>query len=88
MAHPRDPGDIPPTFRIDLSLPPSERYVALASSYRQRLRSLIDIFEELVSSLDGIVSPKWVYRVAPILLRKLYSREETEEIKGYPELQA
>ncbi|EGD88262.1 hypothetical protein H112_04745 [Trichophyton rubrum D6] len=82
MARPRELGDIPPTFRIDLSLPPSERYVVLASLYRQRLRSLIDIFEELVSSLDGIISQKWVYRVAPILLRKLYTREETEEIKG------
>lgn len=82
MAHLREPGDIPPTFRIDLSLPPSERYVVLASTYRQRLRSLIDIFEELISSLEGIVSPKWVYRIAPIILRKLYTREETQEIKG------
>ncbi|KAM5437505.1 hypothetical protein McanMca71_000882 [Microsporum canis] len=82
MADHRQPGDIPPTFKIDLSLPPSERYVVLASIYRQKLRCLIDIFHELISSLDGIISPKWVYRAAPILLRRLYTREETEEIKG------
>ncbi|EFR01180.1 hypothetical protein MGYG_04182 [Nannizzia gypsea CBS 118893] len=82
MAEPREPGDIPPTFKIDLSLPPSERYVVLASLYRQKLRSLVDIFHEIVGWLDGIISSKWIYRAAPILLRKLYTREETEEIKG------
>ncbi|KAF3479549.1 uncharacterized protein GIQ15_06525 [Arthroderma uncinatum] len=85
MAENSELGDIPPTFKIDLSLPPSQRYKALASLYRFKLKSLVDIFNELLTGLFGTGSIKWVHRVAPVLLKRLYTDEETEEIKGISE---
>ncbi|WEW56161.1 Ntn hydrolase superfamily protein [Emydomyces testavorans] len=75
-------GDVPPVFRIDLSLPPSERYMELAKIYCERLRSLTGLFDELVASLHPKISVIWVKRAARLFLRKLYTHEETEEIKG------
>lgn len=75
-------GDAPPVHRIDLSLPPSERYVALASVYRTQMRSLTGLFDELVSSMRPAISIKLVHRLARLFLRRLYTREETQEIRG------
>lgn len=75
-------GDEPPIYRIDLSLPPSERYIELASVYRDKLRALTGLFEQLVTSVLPEVSFIWVERAARLLLRRLYTREETEEIRG------
>ncbi|KAI1982927.1 hypothetical protein LOZ54_005184 [Ophidiomyces ophidiicola] len=77
-----DLGDSPPVYRIDLSLPPSERYVELATIYRNKLRSLTGLFDELISSLRPGISLVWVQRAARLFLRRLYTNEETEEIKG------
>ncbi|KAI1917989.1 hypothetical protein LOZ12_000314 [Ophidiomyces ophidiicola] len=77
-----DLGDSPPVYRIDLSLPPSERYVELATIYRNKLRSLTGLFDELISSLRPGISLIWVQRAARLFLRRLYTNEETEEIKG------
>lgn len=76
-----DLGDVPPIHRIDLSLPPSERYVQLAQIYREQLRSLPDIFDEFLLVLPD-KSRVLAKGAARLLLRKLYSDEETEEIKG------
>lgn len=75
-------GDTPPTYRIDLSLPPAERYVALAKIYRKRMRSLIGLFDELVRSVFPPMPLKLIHRFARLFLRRLYTREETEEIQG------
>lgn len=74
--------DAPPIHRIDLSLPPSERYVALARIYRKQMRSLVGLFDELVSSLHPDIPVKLVHRLARLFLRGLYTQEETQEIRG------
>ncbi|EEP79073.1 predicted protein [Uncinocarpus reesii 1704] len=75
-------GDVPPVYRIDLSLPPAERYVELATIYRDHLHSLTGLFYELASSLHPKISPDWIERAARFFLRRLCTHEETEEIRG------
>nr|KMM67538.1 hypothetical protein CPAG_03872 [Coccidioides posadasii RMSCC 3488] len=75
-------GEVPPIYRIDLSLPPSERYVELATIYRDQLHSLTGLFHELIASLYPNISVVWVERAARLFLRRLCTHEETEEIRG------
>ncbi|KAJ5148872.1 beta subunit of N-acylethanolamine-hydrolyzing acid amidase-domain-containing protein [Penicillium atrosanguineum] len=75
-------GDTPPVFNIDLSLPPSERYVELASLYRDRMRSLRGMFDELVRSISPKIPLNLVHILARSFLRKLYIDEETEELRS------
>ncbi|KAH3370814.1 hypothetical protein KXW99_000838 [Aspergillus fumigatus] len=77
-----EPGDVPPTYRIDLSRPPAERYVEVAKKYRNELRSLTTLFDSLVESVAPNISLLWVKRLARLFLRRVYSDEETEEIRG------
>jgi hypothetical protein len=76
-------GTNPPKFRINLSLPPADRYVALARIYRDRMRSLRGIFDELVAAA---ISPKipmtLVHWLSRMCLRRLYGDEETDELRG------
>lgn len=78
-------GTVPPTYWIDLDLPPRQRYVALAKEYEDHLRSLTCLFDELVTDLHPKTSPKWFRRLARVSLRRLYTHEETEEIRGISE---
>ncbi|KAE8349917.1 beta subunit of N-acylethanolamine-hydrolyzing acid amidase-domain-containing protein [Aspergillus coremiiformis] len=82
MAHAIDLGEVPPVYRIDLSLPPVERYAHVASEYRDQLISITGIFDELVAEVLPNVPVSWIKRLSRLCLRRLYSREETEEIKG------
>lgn len=81
MAH-ADTVDTPPIYTIDLSLPPSERYVALAKEYNEQVHSLTGLFDEVVGSIVPNVSITWIKRLARVFLTRLYTREETEEIRG------
>jgi beta subunit of N-acylethanolamine-hydrolyzing acid amidase len=69
--------------KIDLSLPPRDRYVALAKVYSPQIHRLTSLFDALLEDL-GIPSQNhvWIKRAARILLYRLHSREETEEIQG------
>ncbi|RHZ64489.1 hypothetical protein CDV55_102490 [Aspergillus turcosus] len=75
-------GDVPPIYRIDLSRPPAERYIEVAKKYRNELISLTTLFDSLVESVAPNISLQWVRRVARLFLRRVYSSEETEEIRG------
>ncbi|KAF7169349.1 hypothetical protein CNMCM6106_004236 [Aspergillus hiratsukae] len=75
-------GDVPPIYRIDLSRPPAERYMDVAKKYRNELISLTTLFDDLVESIALNISLQWVRRVARLFLRRVYSAEETEEIRG------
>jgi hypothetical protein len=77
-----EPDDVPPTYRIDLSRPPAERYVEVAKTYRNELRSLTTLFDSLVESVAPNISLEWVKRLSRLFLRRVYSDEETEEIRG------
>ncbi|KAH8692299.1 beta subunit of N-acylethanolamine-hydrolyzing acid amidase-domain-containing protein [Talaromyces proteolyticus] len=75
-------GQAPPVFRINLSLPPSERYVALACLYKDQMRSMRGIFDDLITSVSPKIPLKLVHWLAYMCLRRLYTDEETEEIRG------
>ena len=71
-----------PVFKINLSLPPSERYVALAEEYRDRLRGLRGLFDELITSISPKIPVKLVHWLAWAFLHRLYTKDETEEIRS------
>ena len=75
-------GEKPPVFRIDLSLPPSERYVALATQYREKMRGLRGMFDEVIALISPKIPIKLVHWLAWLCLHKLYNKEETEELRG------
>ncbi|KAJ5919963.1 beta subunit of N-acylethanolamine-hydrolyzing acid amidase-domain-containing protein [Penicillium verhagenii] len=75
-------GEKPPVFRINLSLPPAQRYVALATLYRDRMRALRGMFDELVKSIAPRVPVQLIHKLAWLCLRKLHTRDETEELRG------
>lgn len=72
----------PPVYRINLSLPPSERYTELARLYRDRMRSVRSIFDELLIALSPKIPVKVVHWIARVFLHGLSTREETEELQG------
>lgn len=78
----RPAHDRPPIYRIDLSLPPRERYVELSRLYRDELHSLAGLFDELVEAFLPTVPVKLIRGLARLALRRLFSTEETEEIRG------
>lgn len=82
MSHFKPTGEAPPVFKIDLSLPPAERYVQLAHLYRDRMRSLVGIFDDLIESISPQIPLKLVHWLAWLCLRGLYTAEETAEIRG------
>ncbi|KAJ9227330.1 hypothetical protein DTO027B5_6598 [Paecilomyces variotii] len=82
MVHSTHLGDRPPIYKIDLSLPPAERYIELASKYRIQLRSISHIFDDLVSSIHPDIPLGLVHKLARLCMRRLYTSEETEEIRG------
>jgi hypothetical protein len=85
MESPTSPaamGKAPPIFRINLSLPPSERYVELSRIYRDRMRALRGMFDELVQGISPKIPLKGVHWLARLALRRLYADEETDELRG------
>ncbi|KAJ5280348.1 beta subunit of N-acylethanolamine-hydrolyzing acid amidase-domain-containing protein [Penicillium angulare] len=75
-------GAKPPVFRINLSLPPKERYVSIATLYRDRMRSLRGMFDDLVTSLSPRIPVNYVHKIAWLCLHRLYTSEETQELRG------
>lgn len=72
-----------PTYRIDLSLPPSERYVQVAKDFAPQMRSITPLFNKV---LAAVILWPWLCRLiqtlAFVFLRRVYSDEETEELRG------
>lgn len=70
----------PPTYQINLSLPPSQRYTRLAQDFAAEIHDVTDLFRIIVENW-GI--PVFFIRfLCRILLRRLYSKEETAELAG------
>ena len=71
------------TFVIDLSLPPAERYVALAEYYKSEIEGLPKLFTDLI---HDFVHPRCpvqpLVALAKAFLRRLHRQEEMEEIRG------
>jgi hypothetical protein len=75
--------DLIPTYRIDLSLPPEQRYLQVATDFGPKMRAIIPLFDEVLTSM--IPWPRlrrWIEFLASIFLRRVYSSEETQELKS------
>ncbi|KAJ4864133.1 beta subunit of n-acylethanolamine-hydrolyzing acid amidase domain-containing protein [Trichoderma breve] len=72
-----------PTYRIDLSLPPSERYVKLASDFAPRMKPITPLFDTVLESVLPWSFLRSIVKFAALLiLRRVYSSEETQELVG------
>jgi hypothetical protein len=73
----------PPIYTIDLSLPPRQRYAVVVSEYLMQIRVLPSLFDNLI---DSVRLPKsLIHFIARMLLRKVFSKEQTEELRGISE---
>ncbi|KAL2403913.1 hypothetical protein ABEF95_004396 [Exophiala dermatitidis] len=76
-----------PKFTIDLSLPPEDRYKALAEAYKSQLQGLTGLFNDLLRDLGlPIHYHGLVNRAARLLLRGVHSPIENAELRGIAEV--
>jgi len=75
-------SDIPPTYTINLGLPPEERYVELALEYQFQIEDLITLFDEVVEMSGIRISIDRVKQIARLLLRRVHDSEQTKELRG------
>ena len=78
-------GDDPPRYTIDLSLPPRKRYQHMAADFKSQIATLPVLFDEVVQDLRANISVERVRWLARLLLRRVHSKEETEELRGIHE---
>jgi hypothetical protein len=72
-----------PTFTIDLSLPPRDRYKVLAEAYKAQVQDVVPLFNGLLQDLgiDSNYHPA-INKAARLILRGAYSSVETAELRG------
>jgi len=77
-------GREPPRFTIDLSQTPEHRYDHVARRLAGRISSadLAGLFSELVGALAPPLLARSLHLFARIVLRRVYSSEETRELRG------
>jgi hypothetical protein len=76
-------GAKPPIYTIDLSLPPRQRYIEVVRDHRACIRILPCLFDDLI---DAVKFPKrLVHLIARMSLRRVFSKEQTEELRGISE---
>jgi len=75
-------SDIPPTYDIDLSLPPEERYVQLAKDFTSDIQELVGIFDEVLTLVRLPISSEHLKRVAKLFLRRVHDSEQQAELRG------
>ena len=76
----------PPTYTIDLSLPPRQRYKRLAEEFKDEVITLPFLFDEVIKGQIPNINPNRIKTLAKILLRRVYDKEENEELKGIHEI--
>lgn len=74
--------DTPPTYTIDLSLPPAERYVEVANDFKDTLVNLPGLVDDLFEAWDISVLHRPAKRLAKLFFRRVHSDEQTEELRG------
>lgn len=73
--------DTPPTYSVDLSLPAPQRHRHIATAYRDRLSPILrPLYRDVLSTLPGAAL---LDRASQVFLRRLHSRDETEELRTY-----
>jgi hypothetical protein len=78
------PTQIPiPVYTIDLSLPPAQRYIQVASDFSPKMRALTPLFDEvLLLFVPFAPIRRLIESLASLFLFRVYSSEETNELKG------
>ncbi|KAL9635349.1 MAG: hypothetical protein Q9164_003516 [Protoblastenia rupestris] len=86
MKHLGDGHDLmqPSIYTIDLSLPPAKRYHELALAFKPQVKSLPILFDDLIRQAG--LPPRLTHMIARLCLRRVYSQEETEELRGISEV--
>lgn len=69
----------PPLYTIDLSLPPESRYTQMCNDYKDEMAEVAKLYDEILSTTPF---PWFFGFLAKNLLKKVYSKEETEEIRA------
>ena len=69
----------PPLYSIDLDLPPESRYTEICNDYKDEMGELAKIYDEILSMLPFT---RFFAFLARNLLKKVYSKEETDEIRA------
>jgi hypothetical protein len=69
----------PPLYTIDLDLPPESRYAEMCNDYKDEMGELAKIYDEILSTTPF---PRFFGFLGRNLLRKVYSKDETEEIRA------
>ncbi|KAG0043764.1 hypothetical protein BGZ83_011062 [Gryganskiella cystojenkinii] len=79
----RKKGRVVPKFTIDLSLAPEDRYTLVAVDLRETVEnsSLPLLFDTILNGV-GFGLGRLLRAVAPVILQRLYTDEETAEIRG------
>jgi hypothetical protein len=67
-------------YTIDLSVPPSDRYLKVITDYEVSLRQLPTLLDEIFAAVR--VPNRVLHVLARLLLRKVYNKEENEELRG------
>ena len=75
-------GNTIPIYKVDLSLQPRKRYEHIAKDLAPHLRSLTGLFGEVVQSFHPKIPLRLVNALARLSLRRLWSDEQTEELRG------
>ncbi|KAE9405277.1 hypothetical protein BT96DRAFT_963931 [Gymnopus androsaceus JB14] len=70
----------PPVYRVDLSLPPGQRYTQICTDLKPELACLRTLGDEIIYLITPF--PKLLNFFAPRILRRLLSREQHKEIIG------
>ena len=73
------PGSEPPLYSVDLDLPPESRYAKICNDYKDEMAELAKIYDEILSITPF---PRFFGFLARNLLKKVYSKEETDEIRA------
>lgn len=76
----------PPKYTIDLSRPPKQRYLAVVKDFKDEIRALPFLFDQVVMEHLRGANRKKVKWLAKLLLRGVYNKEEDEELKGIHEV--
>ena len=72
----------PPIYTIDLSLPPVQRYQHVARDFQAQIVTLPTLFDDVIGEMHPNISVSTLRRLAGVFLRRLHSKEETEELRG------
>ncbi|KAK4621638.1 N-acylethanolamine-hydrolyzing acid amidase [Fulvia fulva] len=74
--------DEPPRFVINLSLPPEQRYLEVCEAFKDQIRGLTPLSDEVVGDMASWLPLKGLHRMNRTFLSGVRDGEENRELKG------